>query len=145
MNSNNINIKFRGVPLNNKPNTFVYGNLYLFDSVRAYILSSADRSDGEIKILKQYEINIHTLGEFTGIKDKIGLDLYQDDIIEDEQGRSYRIYKIRGGFSIKAAYWSDIKTDLKKGDELIMQPMADAQTRSYIQEQCKLIGNYFNI
>lgn len=80
--------------------------------------------------------------QFTGVVDKNGKEIYADDIIFDGEFR-YRVYAMYGGFGIKSSYWSNDMTDLSIGDDLIIQPMADAQTMSYIAQSCNIIGNIY--
>jgi len=69
-----------------------------------------------------------------------GWKLFSDDLISYEGGQM-RIYMVAGGFAIKAFYWASEVGELGLCDELILQPLPDAQTRSYIANCCKLVGN----
>ena len=84
------------------------------------------------------------VNQFTGLRDSLGTDIYADDIIEDEGGRQYRVYSLRGGFGIKASPWSKDFNDLLGPDTLIIEPLADAQTRSYVTTTCKVVGNIYD-
>jgi hypothetical protein len=81
--------------------------------------------------------------QFTGITDKFDEELYSGDIIEGHDGQKYRIYAPPGGFAIKAPYWASDRTDLTITDELIIQPLANVQTASYIRGSCHKIGNIY--
>jgi hypothetical protein len=78
--------------------------------------------------------------QFIGIKDEYDNDLYADDIIEDDRCQKYRIYAMPGGFGIKAPFWAPDMRDLNDSDYLIMQPIANIQTASYIKCSCHKIG-----
>lgn len=83
------------------------------------------------------------LQRFTGLLDVEGGEIYEDDILLDEDRNiEYRVYSLRGGFGIKAVYWADSKEELTSADTLIIEPLANAQTRSYITGSCKIIGNF---
>lgn len=83
------------------------------------------------------------LQRFTGLLDIEGAEIYEDDILLDEdRNTEYRVYSLRGGFGIKAVYWADSKEELTSADTLIIEPLVDAQTRSYVTGYCKIIGNY---
>ena len=69
-----------------------------------------------------------------------GYRLFSDDLISDGD-KMIRIYMTEGGFAIKWHYWAADTNELCFGDELILQALPDAQTRSYIENSCKLVGN----
>ena len=85
----------------------------------------------------------YSLMEFTGLYDKEGNEIYEGFLISD--GKYYEnavIYSLPGGFGIKAPHWAK-EPKLKQGDELIMQPLIDEQTLSYIKDHCKITGNIY--
>ena len=82
----------------------------------------------------KWTLNGNTPSEWKGWK------LFSDDLISDGD-RTIRIYMTEGGFAIKWHYWCSDISDLTPLDELILQPLPDAKTRSWIEGSCKFIGN----
>jgi hypothetical protein len=84
--------------------------------------------------------------QFINIEDINGKELFVDDLIQaqiKEINYVFRIYFTRGGFAIKAPYWSENNEDLTYGDELILTPLTDAQTIAFVKQNCKKVGNIY--
>lgn len=84
--------------------------------------------------------------QFTGIYDKENTELYADDLIQAEiKGTDYifRIYSAPGGFAIKPPHWAKDIRDLGFGDELILEPLLDIQTSTWVSQSCKKVGNIY--
>lgn len=97
-----------------------------------------------IPIERFKEIQEETLCRRVNITDKNNVELYSNDIIHDgNRGLKFRIFEIGGGFVIKSGHWSN-DFNWVDSDELIVESLSDAQTRSYVKQNCMCVGNYFN-
>lgn len=82
------------------------------------------------------------LMEYIGIDDKNGNKIFADDIMKDYNDIIFRIYKVPGGFAIKAKYWAENCKDLDYTDYLILEALADPQIAAWLN-QCERIGNIY--
>lgn len=80
------------------------------------------------------------LMQYTGLKDKNNVEIYEGDIIKTPDGKLRTILSVPGGFVIEA-----LDMDFGKYGEVYIpiEPLADEQNRDWIK-QCEVIGNKYN-
>ena len=111
------NIKFRGKFLDDT-SEWLYGNyVYIEDDVFQHKI--ADKSG------KLLDIDINTLGQFTGLHDKNGKEIYDGDIVKYKNMLGKIIF-LQGAFQL---------SDFYEEEEWIL---------GYINEELEVIGNIYD-
>ena len=142
----NSRFKFRAWDYENKQ--WVYGYYTkLVEGIRKY---DAIVSEDGGSLVRYYIKDIKTLGQYTGLKDKNGVEIYDGDILQFNDcfldntkpllniKHLGRIEATAGGFVFVRQYWWNDPFYPEMGEAL-----ADMQTKSWIRSNCEIIGNIY--
>lgn len=129
-----IETRFRGIDINT--DKWVYG-YYAKHQHKDIIVNDVFVDNGYDFVFNF--INPDSLGEFTGLTDKNGIDIYEGDLLEfkNELGRHnlHKVFRVTGGLVINSH-----KDDFYKDYTPFWEACADMQTMGWIK-QCEVIGN----
>lgn len=137
-------IKYRGRRLDN--GAWEYGDLVQFGQKCytpckcAIIPGAASGSDPLCKVLLDYEVDPATVGQYTGLKDKNGNDIWEGDIFkEDGSGIVRSVFRVPGGLALEdnpVSFGYDHRAPMYP-----YSPIADSQNALWLAQCCEVIGN----
>ena len=117
-------IKFRGKW--RKTGEWFYGNLYVEDSFGCTHICTYERGC--------LDIDPETVGQFTGLKDENGKEIYEGDILKWSNGRLYVVKFLDGMFY----------ASIEECNEGILGGFPLHQLTEYEGVKCEIVGNIFD-
>lgn len=134
-------IKFRGKRLDN--GEWEYGDLLQYDDGTVCIgVHSKNYTDDGFNVGQYHHIvpvDENTVGQYTGLRDKNGKEIWEGDIFKDDRGIARSVFCVPGGLAFEdnpVSFGYDHRAPVYP-----YSPIADPQNVSWLAQCCEVIGN----
>jgi len=128
-----MEIEFRGIRKDN--GEMVFGDLYHGLNGLIYINTVVELTENS-KCNEQIQVIPETVGQYTGLKDKNGVKIFEGDIVEFRANYTNKPCGYMNGIVIKGQY----NLILKVGD---IEYIASEETDDFPNGKCEVIGNIY--
>ena len=135
-------IKFRGKRVDN--GEWVYGSLVIqkYNKINKYYIIDSGFISCEFAFFE--EVNPETVGQFVGLKDSKGIEIYERDIVRFLDDMRYVVskekeYLVGEVRDIDGAFWCYYKDE--ENLTRLVSVMVDYWAEELKENQCEIIGN----